>query len=128
MDEPLDKYWSEVSDLTIFHAAFWMQLRGDPRTHEKLCAINDRHDSDFYAHPGGYEAVCEKCEVIFSAVRAGLITVTDDIRGSDQGLDPKRACILKSDWIAWCRQVDDSELADWFEGKTERQTELLISR
>jgi hypothetical protein len=124
MDEPLDNYWSEVSDLTIFHAAFWMQLRDDPRHHDQLFANNDRYESHFYSHPGGYEAVCEKCGVIFSAVRAGLITVTADIRGSDQGLDPGRACILKSEWIAWCRQVGDSELADWFEGKTERQTEL----
>jgi hypothetical protein len=112
MDNITD-YWFEVEDLTIFHAAYWMQLGGDPRAHDYRCEHDPykTYEEHFYEHPGGYEAVRERCEGLLSAIRVGLIKVTEGVRGSGHDFDPVKTRILKSDWIQWCRRNANPELA-----------------
>jgi hypothetical protein len=118
LDDHIDEYWAEVSDLTIFEAAFWMKVGGDPRSHRDRCAQDDAYDYAFHDHPGGAEAVHQKCLVILSAIRGEHIQVITEVRRSDQELDLHQTLIRKSDWIAWCRRNGYSELADRFEGES----------
>jgi hypothetical protein len=116
--QPLDEYWIEVPDLTIYHAAFWMQLGGDPRTHEEQCELDDQYYDAYYQHPGGYEAVCARSDSLYSAIHLNLIKVTEKVLGSNGELDFKSTRILKSDWLNWCRtngNPQTAKLADWFE-------------
>lgn len=115
-DTCLDPYWIEVPDLTIYHAAFWMQLGSDPRRHEYRCDVDEPYRDNFYYHPGGYEAVFERCGSLFRAINLGQIGVSEEVRRNDQELDFKRTRILKSDWIDWCRKSGNSALADRFSG------------
>lgn len=123
MDNITD-YWFEVEDLTIFHAAYWMQIDGDPRAHDYRCEYDtdDSYESHFYNHPGGYGAVCERCEGILSAIQVGLIGVTKEVRGSDHDFDPMKTRIRKRDWINWCRTIQNQKIAELvakFEGRRE---------
>lgn len=117
----LTDYWFEVEDLTIFHAAFWMQRGRDPSAHDYRCKYDP--DDSYERHfneAGEYEAVCERCEGILSAIRVGLIRVTEEVRGSDHDFDPMNTRIMKSDWIRWCRRNANPELtklADQFAGR-----------
>lgn len=124
-------YWVEVEDLTIFHAAYWMEIGGDPRAHDYRCEhdTDNTYESHFYDHPGGYEAVCERCEGILSAIRVGLIKVTEGVQGSNHNFDPMNTRILKRDWINWCRTIpiqEIAELVEAFEGGREVPASRLI--
>lgn len=122
----IDKYWLEVSDLTIFEAAFWMLL-GDPLNHNRFYPTKDDdlyiNDIDDLRHIG--EDICdgdiewrirtdEKGEVIASAIRAGTIKTTEVECFDKKRFDFKRTRINKSDWLDWCRNHGYSELADRF--------------
>jgi len=109
---PMDKYWSEVSDLTIFEAAFWMEIDSDPRWHSARCDQDNAYQNNFDDHPGGAEAVSVKCEVIKSAIRAGLIKMTKEIRSKNGAFTTSNMLILKSDWLNWCRQNGYAALSD----------------
>lgn len=94
--------WKQSSDLTIYEAAFWVRLMSDPRSHAYRSEFDDAYHDYFMQHPGGYEAVVEKCEVILSAVRSGIIKVTKEVLTPDGRLDCHQSYISKSDWLAWC--------------------------
>lgn len=102
MEDHIDKYWFEISDLTIFEAAFWMVIGGDPRSHKHRCACDGNYEAHFYDHPGGAEAVHEKCLVIESAIRANSIKVTKEEYLDNRELDFDRTRINKPDWLNWC--------------------------
>ena len=122
-DNNLDQYWIEVSDLTIFEAAFWMQIGSDPRAHEYRCACGDTaYEVHFDDHPGGREAVHEKCLVIDSAAQAGKIRVTRDSRLKNNSFNFNRTHILKSDWLEWCSDNNYVELKKQFTNKTTGKT------
>lgn len=122
----IDKYWLEVSDLTIFEAAFWMLL-GDPLNHNRFYPTKDDdlyvNDIDDLRHIG--EDICdrdiewrirtdEKGEVIASAIRAGTIKTTEVECLDKKRFDFKRTRINKSDWLDWCRNIGYVSLADSF--------------
>ena len=114
-DDALTDYWYDMSDLTIFDAAFWMVIGSDPRLHHDRYAQDHRYATDFEDHPGKAQMVHEKCEVIISAGHAQKpIPITAETRLNDHSLDARRTRILKSAWIDWCRNNGYSELADRF--------------
>ncbi len=122
--QPLDDYWIEVPDLTIYDAAFWMQIGGDPRRHEERCADDALYDLTFSRHPGGDVAVWKRTDSLYSAIQNNLIKVKKKVLGKNGELDFKSTRILKSDWLKWCRANGNpktAELADWFEGKYQPQ-------
>lgn len=117
----IDKYWFEVSDLTIFEAAFWMQIGSDPRLHNNRYEQDSTYADYFDEHPGGAESVYEKCDVIVSAIRVGHIAASAEIRLSDQTLDAGRSRIQKTAWIEWCKENGYWELANRFTRKRGKQ-------
>lgn len=102
--------WKQCSDLTIYEAAFWVRLKFDPRRHAYRSELDDAYHDHFMQHPGGYEAVVEKCEVILSAIRSGLIKTTKNVLTADGHLDDYQTYISKSDWLAWCENNGLHEL------------------
>lgn len=93
--------WLEISDLTIFEAAFWMQMNSDPWAHEYRCECDPEYKYYFDDNPNGRDAVYEKCFVLESLIRTGGIETTKEIYGN-QKLDYDLTRINKSDWLKWC--------------------------
>lgn len=101
-----DDHWLEISDLSIFDAAYWMQVSADPRWHHSLWEPDDikaeRELEAFNNMSGGAEDVYEKCGLLLSAVRAGKIIATEN-----PALDPNshftNIKIDKESWLEWCR-------------------------
>lgn len=108
--------WLELSDLTIFEAAFWMQTGDDPQYLEDAKIFEGFPDIEASLNdynPNWTYDVYETGEVVASAARAGLIKVTADIRNGEK-FDFKRTRINKSDWLDWCRNIGYVSLADSF--------------
>jgi hypothetical protein len=101
--------WIQSADLSIYEAAFWIKIGTDPRVHAYRAEIDDAYYDQYMQHPGGYEAVINKCEVIVSAIRAGLIKTTREVQGTDGSLNYQQTYISKADWLAWC---DNNQLFD----------------
>ncbi len=100
-DSKID-YWSQISDLTIYDAAFWMAHKFDPRDH----AFDIEHKAgyaDYFEGSGGLAAVHEKCELLISAIRAGRIKLSGETYLNDQTINVGKTRILKNDWLTWCR-------------------------
>jgi hypothetical protein len=120
----IDKYWLEVSDLTVFEAAIWMSTYNDPRKYAELRLLNDERRDVYYEVYGPHadydpwescgEALDEKCYVIISAIRVGDIALTKALNFDDKNVSPESIYILKSSWLNWCRNNGYSELADRF--------------
>lgn len=108
--------WLELSDLTIFEAAFWMRIGCEPpdlKYIELFAGYPDITESLSDYNPDWEFDVFETGDVVASAVRAGLIRVTADISNGGK-FDFKHTRINKSDWLDWCRNHGYSELADCF--------------
>lgn len=108
--------WLELSDLTIFEAAFWMRIGCDPHGLENAQIFDGPPDIEASLNdynPDWTYDVYETGEVVASAARAGLIKVTADIHNGEK-FDFERTRINKSDWLDWCRNHGYSELADRF--------------
>lgn len=115
-DQPeVSEDWKQCSDLTIYEAAFWVRLKFDPREHAYRLKHGDAEINDsFMHHPGGYEAVIDKCEVILSAIRSGFIEITKEVHNRAGRLDLDKTYISKSDWLAWCNNNELFELTNMF--------------
>lgn len=106
--------WLELSDLTIFEAAFWMRIGCEPpdlKYIELFAGYPDITESLSDYNPDWEFDVFDTGDVVASAVRAGLIRVTADISNGGK-FDFKHTRINKSDWLDWCRNHGYSELAD----------------
>lgn len=103
-----DKYWIEVSDLSIHDAALWMHLGTDPRGHKLRCESDDAYRNHYLDHPDGEGAVYEKCNVLLSAVRAGNIKLTKTDQTANL-IDFHNTYIKKDDWIGWCTSIGYSK-------------------
>ena len=108
--QSVNERWQKMSDLTIYDAAFWMVVGSDPTEHKLLCDSNSYLGDQYYYHPGGLEAVCEKCEDIICAVLAGNIKLTHKQQASEIQAT-QTDLISKSDWIIWCQQNGHSALS-----------------
>lgn len=108
-----DKFWAEISDLTIYDAAFWMQTESDPRLHLLRCESDSEYENHYFEHPGGEQAVFEKCNILLSAVRAQIIKVTSDSPNLNLS-NSKNIRINISDWIEWCSVNGYSNLIKFF--------------
>ncbi len=107
----IDKYWTEVSDLTIFEAAYWTQIGDDPRAHNYSRDGGDNEYLEYFEdHPGGKEAVEEQCHVIASATRTGEISITEENDPGKKKRDFRHTLIRKSDWLGWCHKNGYVEL------------------
>lgn len=96
-----DKYWLEISELTVHDAAFWTVVVSDPIAHMQQLESDDYYEQRYINHPGGLDAVLDKCTVFMSAITTGEIKKTKVI--DDKGaLDIYKTYILKADWIEWC--------------------------
>jgi hypothetical protein len=94
--------WKQCADLSIYEAAFWIRLKFDPRSHAHRMQLDDAYSDQFMQHPGGFDAVLEKLEVIRSAIRSGLIGITKEVLMSNGHYDCDKTYISKSDWLRWC--------------------------
>lgn len=116
---PLDNYfqefWSETPDLTIAHAAFWMQIGSDPVDHKMRCMQDDAYHTAYCEREGGADRVLEKCHAIARLTLNNIINITEEHHREDGALDFERTTISKSDWTNWCRTNGYRRLADRFE-------------
>lgn len=111
----IDNYWYKVSDLTIGDAAYWTEIKTDPRAHKAQCEKDNAYAEHFNDHPMGAETVAETSLAIISATRVGDIKITREEHQANGHLNSDRTFISKSDWLAWCRRNGSAELADEFE-------------
>jgi len=136
--EPIHQYWLEISDISIFDAAFWM-LTGDPLPFRNS-DLDYHYDFKKNKYPPQYVvdfteergergdgdsvAILEKANVIKSAIRANLIRVTADHQYAAT-LEPNEFIIgplgrlshiyiSKSDWLEWCQHNGYADLVERF--------------
>lgn len=111
-NQEIDNYWLSVSDISINDAAIWMGVGEDPLLHEQHLQEDKAYEEYYISHPGGMDNVNVQYALIESAIRAGRIEVTKDkvLNKKDEVLSRTR--ILKSGWIDWLRENNQSELAD----------------
>ncbi len=112
-DSKIDDYWLQISDLTIYDAAFWMAHRFDPRDHEFDIEHIPGYD-DNYEGSGGLAATHEKCKFLTSAIRAGSIKLSGETYQDGQILNVGKTRILKSDWLNWCEENAYLEITSQF--------------
>ncbi len=118
LDNYFQEYWSEIPDLTIAHAAFWMQIGSDPRDHELRCMQDDAYHTEYCEGEGGADMVLEKCHALARLTHNSIIKITEEHRREGGGLDFEHTTISKSDWTNWCRTNGYLRLADRFEHLT----------
>jgi hypothetical protein len=113
LPKPIDKYWQQVSDLTIHDAAFWMHFGYDPREHKHQYDADQNYADHFEDHPNAAEALYENGEVLISAIREGVIKTTIVVKKSGFE-DITKTKILKTDWLRWCQENEYIELSQLF--------------
>ena len=120
-----DDHWLEISDLSIFDAAYWMQVNGDPRWHHSLYERDDieaeRELDSFDNAPGGAKDVYRKCELLLSALRAGKIAATTPTDETNSHY--KNIKIDKESWLEWCRANGYSKASMNFPVRSGRLTQ-----
>lgn len=109
----IDKSWQEVLDLTIYDAAFWMEIGNDPIAHKYQCQCDSKYEEYYLDHPGGFDAVNKKSTVLLSAIRSGEIGITKSLVTQDS-FDINNTYISKADWIKWCKNHDYVNLSNLF--------------
>jgi hypothetical protein len=106
--------WRESGDLTIYEAAFWLRLNSDPRVYEYLVEHDPDNTVDLSERGLDIE-IWEKCAVLRSVIRAGIIKVTQERLKADGELDCRKTHILKTDWLTWCDANGYDDLAARFQ-------------
>ncbi|MEO8342797.1 MAG: hypothetical protein ABI536_03160, partial [Gallionella sp.] len=104
--------WQKVVGLTIYEAAFWMQIGSDPRGHQARYEQDNEYSANFEDNPYRAEAVCDVCQILIDAIHAGLIKTLGEVVHSNRDVDAKNTRIQKSDWLTWCRDNGYSDIAN----------------
>lgn len=110
----INSNWSEASDLTVYEAAYWMQIGDDPHEHGFRYAQDEMYATYYDDNPHKAQAVEKKCEVIIGAIRAKSLSITLEALHSNQMIDVMHTRILKTDWLEFCRQNGYADLVNQF--------------
>jgi hypothetical protein len=110
-------YWHKVVGLTIYEAAFWMQIGSDPRGHQARYEQDNEYCANFEEHPYGATAVRDVCQILIDAIHAGLIKTLGEVVHSNRDVDAKNTRIRKSDWLTWCHKNGYSDTTKLFARK-----------
>jgi hypothetical protein len=114
-DSRINIHWLEAADLTIYEAAFWMLTGGDPRAHAYRCEHDtDSKYEDYFNDRGVPEQIYDKCDVVSSAIRAGLINLSGDTYHPNQEMGVHKTYILIDSWLDWCRKSEYLALVELF--------------
>lgn len=106
--DEVNEDWKQSSDLTIYEAAFWMRLDSDPKLHKYFVDHIPGYNGDSYIYERGLDVdIWDKCEVLLSAIRSGLIKTTKESISEDGSLKCEQTYILKDHWLKWCNETKE---------------------
>ncbi len=118
LDAQPGDYWRQAADLTIYEAAFWMQVETDPHAHAYRCAHDtDSTYRDYFDDRNVTEAIHDKCAVVISAIRAGQINLSGETYHLNQEMDFSKTHLLKDSWLKWCLEGEYPHIAALFKFK-----------
>ena len=96
-----ERYWRDMSRLTIQDAALFLMGIADPDAHR--FSWNESDSYYLWFEVIGNDPYYDKVSTVIDAIEMGRINMTQEIRNK-HGLLQADSCLLKSSFIDWCNE------------------------